>query len=96
MNYSALIWKIFIGILSKTKSKGGGNTMKLSARNQLKGKVVTIQDGVVNAIVGIDIGGGNIVSATVSMAAVKELNLEVGKDAYAVIKATSVMIGIDN
>ncbi|MGI6070581.1 MAG: TOBE domain-containing protein [Blautia sp.] len=69
--------------------------MKLSARNQLKGKVVSIQEGVVNAIVGIDIGGGNVISATISMAAVRELNLEVGKDAYAVIKATSVMVGID-
>lgn len=69
--------------------------MKLSARNQLKGKVVGIEQGAVNAIVSIDIGGGNIVSATVSMAAVEELKLEVGKDAYAIIKATSVMVGID-
>ena len=69
--------------------------MKLSARNQFKGKVVGIEPGAVNAIVTIDIGGGNIVSATVSMAAVKDLKLEVGKDAYAIIKATSVMIGID-
>ena len=69
--------------------------MKLSARNQLKGKVVSIQEGALNAIVGIDIGGGNVISATISMAAVKELGLETGKDAYAVIKATSVMVGVD-
>ena len=69
--------------------------MKHSARNQLKGKVVSIQEGAVNAIVGIDIGGGNVISATISMAAVKELGLETGKDAYAVIKATSVMVGVD-
>lgn len=69
--------------------------MKLSARNQFKGKVVGIEPGAVNAIVTIDIGGGNIVSATVSMAAVKDLKLEVGNDAYAIIKATSVMVGID-
>ena len=69
--------------------------MKLSARNQLKGKVVSIQEGAVNAIVGFDIGGGNVISATISMAAVKELGLETGKDAYAVIKATSVMVGVD-
>ena len=69
--------------------------MKLSARNQFKGKVIGIEPGAVNAIVTIDIGGGNIVSATVSMAAVKDLKLEVGKDAYAIIKATSVMLGID-
>ncbi len=69
--------------------------MKLSARNQFKGKVIGIEPGAVNAIVTIDIGGGDIVSATVSMAAVKDLGLEVGKDAYAIIKATSVMVGID-
>jgi molybdopterin-binding protein len=68
--------------------------MRLSARNQLKGKVIGIEAGAVNAMVTLDVGGGNIISATVSMAAVKDLELEVGKDAYAVIKATSVMIGV--
>jgi molybdopterin-binding protein len=66
--------------------------MKLSARNQLKGKVVSINNGAVNSI---DIGGGNIITATISCAAVEELNLKVGSDAYAVIKATNVMVGID-
>ncbi len=70
--------------------------MKLSARNQLKGTIVAIDEGAVNGIVKLDIGGGNIVSATISMAAVKELGLTVGKTAYAVIKATSVMVGIDD
>ena len=69
--------------------------MKLSARNQLKGKIIDIQEGAVNGIVKIDIGGGNIISSTISMNAIKEFNLEVGKEAYAVIKATSVMVGID-
>ena len=68
--------------------------MKLSARNQLKGKVVSINNGAVNSIVSIDIGGGNIITATISCAAVEELNLKVGSDAYAVIKATNVMVGI--
>ncbi|MBQ4016728.1 MAG: TOBE domain-containing protein [Oscillospiraceae bacterium] len=70
--------------------------MKLSARNQFKGKVVDIQEGAVNGIVKIDIGGGNIMSATISMNAIKELGLAVGKEAYAVVKATSVMVGIDD
>lgn len=69
--------------------------MKLSARNQLKGKVININKGAVNSIVSIDIGGGNIITATISCAAVEELELKVGSDAYAVIKATSVMVGID-
>ena len=70
--------------------------MKLSARNQLKGTITEINEGAVNAIVKIDIGGGNVISSTISMAAVKELGLAVGKQAYAVIKATSVMVGIDD
>ncbi|RDF11301.1 molybdenum-pterin-binding protein [Haemophilus paraphrohaemolyticus] len=69
--------------------------MKISARNQLKGKIVSIKTGSVNAIVHIDIGGGNVITSTISISAVKELGLEVGKDAYAIVKATSVMIGVE-
>lgn len=70
--------------------------MKVSARNQLKGKIVELEKGVVNALVKIDIGGGNVISATISLDAVKELGLEKGKDAYAIVKATSVMVGVEH
>ena len=70
--------------------------MKLSARNQLKGKVVKIEEGAVNAIVVIDIGGGNQITSSITINAVKELDLKVGSEAYAVIKATSVMVGMDD
>lgn len=70
--------------------------MRLSARNQLRGTVVGIDEGAVNGIVKIDVGGGNVVSATISMASIRELGLEVGKPAVAVIKATSVMVGVDD
>lgn len=69
--------------------------MKLSARNQLKGKVVAIEKGAVNAIVKIDIGGGNVISATISMDAIKDLDIKEGSAAVAVIKATSVMVGVE-
>jgi molybdopterin-binding protein len=69
--------------------------MKISARNQLKGKILAIKEGAVNGIVTIDIGGGNKVSATISMDAIRELELSVGKTAYAIVKATSVMVGVD-
>ena len=69
--------------------------MKLSARNQFKGTVIAIDEGAVNGIVKIDIGGGNVMSATISMAAIRELGLKVGCEAYAVVKATSVMVGVD-
>ena len=67
--------------------------MNISARNQIKGKITDIQKGSVNAIVKIDIGGGNTISATVSLESISELGLSVGKEAYAIIKATSVMVG---
>lgn len=70
--------------------------MKISARNQFKGTVVDIQEGAVNGIVKIDIGGGNVMSATISMNAIRELDLKVGGPAYAVVKATSVMVAIDD
>ncbi len=70
--------------------------MKLSARNQFKGTVVDIQDGAVNGIVKIDIGGGNIISSVITMASIRELGLKVGGTVYAVIKASNVMVGIDD
>ena len=68
--------------------------MKLSARNQLKGTVVKIKEGAVNGIVVIDIGGENKITSTISMDAIKELELTEGSEVYAVIKATSVMVGV--
>ena len=50
--------------------------MKLSARNQFKGTVVDIQDGAVNGIVKVDIGGGNIISSVITMASIHELGLK--------------------
>ena len=70
--------------------------MRISARNQFKGTILSIDAGAVNGIVKIDIGGGNVMSATISMNAINELGLEVGKEAYAVVKATSVMVAVDD
>ena len=70
--------------------------MKISARNQFKGTIVEIQPGAVNGIVKIDIGGGNVISSTISMNAIKDLGLKVGGNAYAVVKATSVMVAVDD
>lgn len=69
--------------------------MKISARNQFKGKVVEVVDGAVNGIVKIDIGGGNIISSVITMSSIKELGIAVGKEAYALIKASNVMVGVE-
>ena len=66
--------------------------MKLSARNQFAGTVTKVNEGAVNGIVSIDVNG-TIVSSTISMSAIRELGLEPGKKAYAVVKATEVMVG---
>ncbi|MDO5643026.1 MAG: molybdopterin-binding protein [Paracoccus sp. (in: a-proteobacteria)] len=68
--------------------------MKLSARNVLAGTVTSVTRGAVNAIVHIDIGGGVIVTSSITNAAVDELGLKPGAEAFAVIKASDVMIGI--
>ena len=70
--------------------------MKISARNQFKGTILSIEEGAVNGIVRLDIVGGNVVTSTISMASIRELGLKVGGTAYAVVKATSVMVAVDD
>jgi molybdopterin-binding protein len=68
--------------------------MKLSARNQFKGKIIEVKKGATTAHVRIDVGG-QIITASITNESVDELKLEKGKTAYAIIKATSVMVGVD-
>jgi molybdopterin-binding protein len=68
--------------------------MKLSARNILKGKIDAVQKGKTTAHVRIDIGGA-AVTASITNEAVADLKLKKGQTAYAVIKASDVMIGVD-
>jgi molybdopterin-binding protein len=67
--------------------------MKLSARNQLKGKIVDITKGATTSHVRVDLGHGVIVTASITNEAVADLGLQKGDDAWAVIKASDVMIG---
>lgn len=69
--------------------------MKISARNTIKGKVVEVVEGAVNGIVKIDIGNGTIITSSITNNAIKELGLEEDKEAYAVIKASNVMVAVD-
>ena len=66
--------------------------MKLSARNQFPGKVVKVEKGAVNGIVTLDVNGGKV-TGTITLNAIRDLGLEEGVEAAAVIKATEVMIG---
>ena len=69
--------------------------MKISARNRLKGKVVEVTKGATTAHVRIDIGNGVVVTASITNEAVDELGLAAGGDAYAVVKASDVMVAVD-
>lgn len=69
--------------------------MQLSARNALPGIVRTIEPGAVNAEVTIELAPGLLIVAVITLDAVNNLQLKVGNSAYAVIKASSVMIAVD-
>ncbi len=69
--------------------------MKISARNVLKGKIKEIKVGAVNSEVILEIAGGVDIVAIITRESVQNLKLRKGKQVYAIIKASNVMIGID-
>ncbi|MBY4590053.1 MULTISPECIES: TOBE domain-containing protein [Rhizobium] len=69
--------------------------MKISACNRLKGKIIEVTKGATTAHVRIDIGNGVIVTSSITNEAVDELGLTVGGNAYAVVKASDVMVAVD-
>lgn len=66
--------------------------MKLSARNVFKGKVVELNQGVVNSVVKVDIGGGNVITSMITVDAVEDLRIAVGDEVHVVIKSSDVML----
>jgi len=69
--------------------------MKLSARNQIKGKIVELKKGATTSHVRVDIGNGNVVTSSITNEAVEDLGLKAGGNAVVVIKASDVMIAVD-
>lgn len=69
--------------------------MKLSARNQIKGKIVDVKTGATTSHVTVDVGGGVQLFASITNEAVTDLDLKVGLTVTAVIKASDVMIATD-
>ncbi len=69
--------------------------MKLSARNQLKGKVVDVKEGAVNGIVTLELPCGQRVVSSITLESIKNLGLKPGVEAVAIIKATSVMMAVE-
>lgn len=69
--------------------------MKISARNHLKGTVKKIIPGIVNTEVTLEIAPGVEVVSIITKSSAEQMRLSLGKEAYVVVKATDVMIGID-
>jgi molybdopterin-binding protein len=69
--------------------------MKISARNVFKGKVKQIKPGAVNTEVIIQLPGGPEIVSIITKESVDKLGLMVGKEAYAIIKASNVVVGVD-
>ncbi len=69
--------------------------MKLSARNVLKGTIKTVEIGAVNVEVTVEVAPGLEMTSIITKKSCENLGLAVGKPAYAVIKASNVMIGVD-
>jgi molybdopterin-binding protein len=67
--------------------------MKISARNQISGTIAGITPGAVNGAVKVDIGGGNVVTASITEEAIAELGLAVGDRVTVIVKASDVMLG---
>lgn len=69
--------------------------MKISARNLIKGKIKSIQEGAVNTEVTVELPGGNEIVSVITKASADSIQLREGKEVYAVIKASNVMIAVD-
>jgi len=69
--------------------------MKISARNMLKGKVSRVVPGAVNTEVEVELAGGMKLVSIITKASAESLDLKKGKEVYAVIKASNVMIATD-
>jgi molybdopterin-binding protein len=69
--------------------------MKISARNQFKGKILTVKKGATTAHVRLEIAPGQVITSSITNEAVEELGLKVGGSAIAIIKASNVMIAVD-
>lgn len=94
MLFIDFVMVVFFGILVELvwlQSKK--RNMKLSARNQLKGKIVKVDEGLITSKVVLDLGCGNIISAIISKDAIADLGLHPGMEAFAIIKSTEVIIG---
>ncbi|MCZ6117340.1 TOBE domain-containing protein [Campylobacter ureolyticus] len=82
-------------IIKSSSIMFGLGEIKISARNVLKGKIVSIKKGEVNAEVCLDLGDGEIITGIITLSSVKKLDLKAGDEASAIIKSSEVMVGVE-
>jgi len=90
-----LVRPVSTELLMNTIGREEVNLLKLSARNILKGKVKSIQHGAVNSEVIVQVPGGIEIVSIITKTAAQNLQLKEGKEVYAIVKATNVIIGTD-
>jgi molybdopterin-binding protein len=90
---SARTGRIEAGTLQRRASKE--TTMKISARNVLKGRIKKLTEGVVNSEIIVELAGGAEVVSIITKSSAESLDLKEGKEVYAVIKASDVMIAVE-
>ncbi len=73
-----------------------GDAVRLSARNQIRGRITSVLRGPISSMVKLDLGGGQHITASLTTEAVDELQLVVGAEATAVFKASSVIIQVED
>ena len=81
---------------TRRRASSRETVMKLSARNILKGKVRNITNGAVASEVEVDVGNGNVITSTITVGSAKRLGLAQGKEVSVIIKASAVIIGVDD
>lgn len=70
--------------------------MKLSARNQLKGTVVEVKDGAINTEITLELAPGVRITSVITMDSARRLDLKEGKEVYAVVKSSNVLLAVDD
>jgi len=94
--HNPVLWRLWPSVvLEFAKRCEGGAEMRLSARNQLKGTIVSVKLGEVMAEVTLDLGHGQQITSAITRASAESLGLKAGMAATAIIKSTEVVIGVE-
>jgi molybdopterin-binding protein len=83
------------GRLDRARHNSVSNIMRISARNQIKGTVIEVKKGATTSHVRVDIGGGQIITSSITNEAVDDLSIKAKGNVTVVIKASDVMIAVD-